>query len=65
MTKARKDPDKDMPRMVGLSEVAYRLGIHLDTARKWALRGKLPFTRIAGKIRVPLEAVERVAKKGT
>lgn len=49
---------------MGLLDVALTLGTSIDTARRYALSGKLPSVRIAGKIRVPREAVERALREG-
>lgn len=50
--------------LMGLLDVALLMGTSIDTARRYALSGKLPSVRIAGKIRVPRNAVERALREG-
>jgi len=65
MKKSSTKPAKDAkPGMIGLFDVAQRLGISVPTARQYALKGKLPFVRIGGRIRVPTEAVEKAQREG-
>lgn len=52
------------PNLLTLFDVALTLGISIATARRYALSGVLPSIRIAGRIRVPREAVAKAQREG-
>jgi hypothetical protein len=70
MHKARKPkkprkPERKLERpLAGLFETASELGCSINTARRYALNGKLPSVRIAGKIFIPREAILRAQREG-
>lgn len=51
-------------RLLKLFDVAGELGISIDTARRYALSGRLPSVRIAGRICVPRDAVLKALREG-
>jgi Helix-turn-helix domain len=50
--------------LLNLFDVALTLGISIATARRYALGGLLPSVRIAGRIRVPREAIVKAQREG-
>jgi excisionase family DNA binding protein len=65
MNKKRvKKVKKKGPQLLGLFDVATELNISIDTARRYAKSGRLPSIRVAGRIRVPREAVMQAQREG-
>jgi len=63
VSKREKSIKRD-PHLFDLRDVALKLGISVVTARRYALTGLLPSVRIARRIRVPREAVEKALREG-
>lgn len=63
MTRKREKSEKE-PTLLSLLDSALKLGVSLTTARRYVLAGLLPHVRIAGRIRVPIEAVSNAQRRG-
>jgi predicted site-specific integrase-resolvase len=63
-TKQKKPEPKDDAVLLSLLDAALQLGISVATARRYAVSGILPHVRIAGRIRVPSEAVAKAQREG-
>lgn len=61
---AQSTPKTKYSSLLTLFDVALALGISIATARRYALSGLLPSVRIAGRIRVPREAVAKAQREG-
>jgi predicted site-specific integrase-resolvase len=59
-----KSAKRKESQLLGLLDVALKLGISINTARRYALSGLLPSVRIAGRIRIPSEAVAKAQREG-
>lgn len=50
----------ELPVLLTLSQVAILLDITLDTAQKWAKKGKIPAVKIADQWRVEKQAIQNM-----
>jgi hypothetical protein len=64
ITKRAEPRKRKEPLLLGLLDVALKLSISIATARRYVLSGLLPSVRIAGRIRVPSEAVAKAQREG-
>jgi excisionase family DNA binding protein len=62
--KRTKLPKTKESELLTLLDVALDLGISTTTARRYVLAGVLPSVRIAGRIRIPREAVAKAQREG-
>ena len=62
--KQKKTKSKDDTVLLTLLAAALQLGISVSTARRYAVSGILPHVRIAGRIRVPSEAIAKARREG-
>jgi len=52
-----------MSRMITLKEVAERLGLHINTVRRYIHEGKIPVVKFDKAIRVEQEDLEEFIRK--
>lgn len=52
-----------MERMMTRKQVAERLHLDTQTIDDWRFAGKLPFKKIGHFVRIPAEAVEKIAEE--
>jgi len=50
-------------RFLTVSDVAIYLGMSEDTIRKWALRGKIPFSKFGNSMRFDMRKIETWIKQ--
>ena len=51
-------------RLLSISQAAELLGVCPDTIRRLADRGKLKLVRVARRVLVPAEEIDRIAQQG-
>ena len=51
-------------RLLSISEAAEMLGVCPDTIRRLADKGKLKIVRVARRVLVPVEEIDRIAAQG-
>lgn len=52
------------PLLITIAEAARRLSVSSDTIRRMIAKGELPMVRIGRLVRIPAEAVDRLAGQG-
>lgn len=53
-----------MPLFVSPNDMAYELGVHPETIRKWIRDGRIKATKYGGVWRIPKEELQRVITTG-
>jgi excisionase family DNA binding protein len=54
-----------MPRLIPINQAARELSVSTDTIRRLIRAKRIPSVRVARRVMIPTEAIERVARKGT
>lgn len=49
-----------IPKFLSLKDVSQSLGVSLASVSRYCQSGRLPFVRIAGRILVPLSALQKI-----
>lgn len=57
------DDEDDDNRLLGLREVAERLGLSLHTVRRWASQRRLPVVKLGKRVLVAERDLERLVKE--
>lgn len=54
-----------MPRLIAISEAARELSVSADTVRRLIRAKQIPAVRVARRVMIPTDAIERIARNGT
>jgi excisionase family DNA binding protein len=54
-----------MPRLIAINEAARELSVSSDTIRRLIRAKRIPAVRVARRVMIPTDAIERLARRGT